>query len=223
MKIQCVIIDDEPSSQNILKHLIGDVDFLEIAGICNDAVDAMTFLKETKVDLLFLDINMPNLSGIAFYKMLKNPPLVIFTTAYSEYAIEGFDVNAIDYLLKPFSFERFLKAVQKVKSKLVLEKEFIIIKSDKKLYQLKVNDILFVEALGDYIKIYTKDKVLVSYKTLRNILSLLPDNKYMQIHKSYIINQSKLDFVEGNQVTIGSKKIPIGQKFKINFLKRLNS
>ncbi|SED98055.1 DNA-binding response regulator, LytR/AlgR family [Tenacibaculum sp. MAR_2010_89] len=223
MKIQCVIIDDEPSSQNILKHLIGDVDFLEIAGICNDAVDAMTFLKETKVDLLFLDINMPNLSGIAFYKMLKNPPLVIFTTAYSEYAIEGFDVNAIDYLLKPFSFERFLKAVQKVKNKLVLEKEFIIIKSDKKLYQLKVNDILFVEALGDYIKIYTKDKVLVSYKTLRNILSLLPDNKYMQIHKSYIINQSKLDFVEGNQVTIGSKKIPIGQKFKINFLKRLNS
>ncbi|RBW59887.1 DNA-binding response regulator [Tenacibaculum sp. E3R01] len=221
--MQCVIIDDEPSSQNILKHLIGDVDFLEIAGICNDAVDAMTFLKETKVDLLFLDINMPNLSGIAFYKMLKNPPLVIFTTAYSEYAIEGFDVNAIDYLLKPFSFERFLKAVQKVKSKLVLEKEFIIIKSDKKLYQLKVNDILFVEALGDYIKIYTKDKVLVSYKTLRNILSLLPDNKYMQIHKSYIINQSKLDFVEGNQVTIGSKKIPIGQKFKINFLKRLNS
>ena len=223
MKIQCVIIDDEPSSQNILKHLIGDVDFLEIAGICNDAVDAMTFLKETKVDLLFLDINMPNLSGIAFYKMLKNPPLVIFTTAYSEYAIEGFDVNAIDYLLKPFSFERFLKAVQKVKNKLVLEKEFIIIKSDKKLYQLKVNDILFVEALGDYIKIYTKDKVLVSYKTLRNILSLLPENKYMQIHKSYIINQSKLDFVEGNQVTIGSKKIPIGQKFKINFLKRLNS
>ncbi|CAM1350637.1 LytR/AlgR family response regulator transcription factor [Tenacibaculum halocynthiae] len=223
MKIQCVIIDDEPSSQNILKHLIGDVDFLEIAGICNDAVDAMTFLKETKVDLLFLDINMPNLSGISFYKMLNNPPLVIFTTAYSEYAIEGFDVNAIDYLLKPFSFERFLKAVQKVKNKLVLEKEFIIIKSDKKLYQLKVNDILFVEALGDYIKIYTKDKVLVSYKTLRNILSLLPENKYMQIHKSYIINQSKLDFVEGNQVTIGSKKIPIGQKFKINFLKRLNS
>ncbi len=223
MKIQCVIIDDEPSSQNILKHLIGDVDFLEIAGVCNDAVDAMTFLKETKVDLLFLDINMPNLSGIAFYKMLKNPPLVIFTTAYSEYAIEGFDVNAIDYLLKPFSFERFLKAVQKVKNKLVLEKEFIIIKSDKKLYQLKVNDILFVEALGDYIKIYTKDKVLVSYKTLRNILSLLPENKYIQIHKSYIINQSKLDFVEGNQVTIGSKKIPIGQKFKINFLKRLNN
>lgn len=223
MKIKCAIIDDEPSSQNILKHLIGDVDFLEIAGVCNDAVDAMTFLKETKVDLLFLDINMPNLSGISFYKMLNNPPLVIFTTAYSEYAIEGFDVNAIDYLLKPFSFERFLKAVQKVKNKLVLEKEFIIIKSDKKLYQLKVNDILFIEALGDYIKIYTKDKVLVSYKTLGNILSLLPENKYIQIHKSYIINQSKLDFVEGNQVTIGLKKIPIGQKFKINFLKRLNS
>ncbi|WP_431167517.1 LytR/AlgR family response regulator transcription factor [Tenacibaculum halocynthiae] len=223
MKIKCAIIDDEPSSQNILKHLIGDVDFLEIAGVCNDAVDAMTFLKETKVDLLFLDINMPNLSGISFYKMLNNPPLVIFTTAYSEYAIEGFDVNAIDYLLKPFSFERFLKAVQKVKNKLVLEKEFIIIKSNKKLYQLKVNDILFIEALGDYIKIYTKDKVLVSYKTLGNILSLLPANKYIQIHKSYIINQSKLDFVEGNQVTIGLKKIPIGQKFKINFLKRLNS
>ncbi|WP_299119141.1 LytTR family DNA-binding domain-containing protein [uncultured Tenacibaculum sp.] len=221
MNIRCLIIDDEPSSQNVLKLFINKIEYLELIHICNDALEALDFLKSNDIDLLFLDINMPQLSGISFYKSLKNPPKVIFTTAYSEYALDGFEVDAIDYLLKPFSFDRFLKAVSKIKNLKDNSIDYIIIKSEKKLHQIKVNDIYYIEGLGDYIKVHLKDTFLITYKTLKKITDLLPKSYFVQVHKSYIINKNRLDYIEGNLAVINSKNIPLGQKYKSTFLNKL--
>jgi len=223
MKIRCVIIDDEPSSQNVLKSFVSKIDYLELLHICNNAIEALDFLKTNTVDLLFLDINMPHLSGISFYKSLQNSPKVIFTTAYSEYALEGFELEATDYLLKPFSFERFVKAVSKVKDLQHDKIENIIIKSDKKLHQIKFDNIYFVEGLGDYIKVHLKDNFLITYKTLKQMNAALPKSIFVQVHKSFIINKKKVDYIEGNLVKINSNKIPLGQKFKKEFLDSFNS
>ena len=192
MNIKCIIIDDEPSSQNVLKSFIDKIDYLEVLQICNNALEALDFLKNNTVDLFFLDINMPHLSGISFYKSLKNPPKVIFTTAYSEYALEGFEVEAIDYLLKPFYFERFVKAVSKVKTLNDNKTDYILLKSDKKLHQIKTDDIYFIEGLGDYIKVHLKDAYLVTYKSLTKMNDLLPKSDFIQVHKSFIINKKNL-------------------------------
>ncbi|WP_272151089.1 LytR/AlgR family response regulator transcription factor [Tenacibaculum aiptasiae] len=221
MNIRCLIIDDEPSSQNVLKLFMNKIEYLELIHICNDALEALDFLKSNDIDLLFLDINMPQLSGISFYKSLKNPPKVIFTTAYSEYALDGFEVDAIDYLLKPFSFDRFLKAISKVKNLKDSSVDYIIIKSEKKLHQIKVNDIYYIEGLGDYIKVHLKDTFLITYKTLKKITDLLPKSNFVQVHKSYIINKNRLDYIEGNLAVINSKNIPLGQKYKSTFLNNL--
>ena len=218
MKITCIIIDDEPSSQNVLKSFIGRIDYLELTNVCNDALEALDYLKNNAVDLLFLDINMPQLSGISFYKSLQNPPKVIFTTAYSEYALEGYELEAVDYLLKPFSFERFVKAVSKIKNLNDDKSEHIIIKSDKKLHQIKFDDIIFVEGLGDYIKVHLKDSFLVTYKTLKDMKNALPSSIFIQVHKSFIINKNKVDYIEGNLAIINSNKVPLGQKYKNEFL-----
>lgn len=220
MKITCIIIDDEPSSQNVLKSFINRIDYLELTHICNDALEALDYLKNNAVDLLFLDINMPQLSGISFYKSLQNQPKVIFTTAYSEYALEGFELEAVDYLLKPFSFERFVKAVSKIKNLNDDKSEHIIIKSDKKLHQIKFENIIFIEGLGDYIKVYLKDSFLVTYKTLKEMKNALPSSVFMQVHKSYIINKNKVDYIEGNLVIINSNKVPLGQTYKKEFLEK---
>lgn len=220
MKITCIIIDDEPSSQNVLKSFINRIDYLELAHVCNDALEALDYLKNNAVNLLFLDINMPQLSGVSFYKSLQNPPKVIFTTAYSEYALEGFELDATDYLLKPFSFERFVKAVSKIKKLNDDKTEHIIIKSDKKLHQIKFEDIIFVEGLGDYIKVHLKDNFLVTYKTLKEMKNALPNSVFLQVHKSFIINKNKVDYIEGNLVIINSNKIPLGQKYKKGFLEK---
>lgn len=220
MKITCIIIDDEPSSQNVLKSFINRIDYLELTQVCNDALEALDYLKNNPVDLLFLDINMPQLSGISFYKSLQNPPKVIFTTAYSEYALEGFELEAIDYLLKPFSFERFVKAVSKIKNLNDDKSEHIIVKSDKKLHQIKFDDIIFVEGLGDYIKVHLNDSFLVTYKTLKDMKNALPSSVFMQVHKSYIINKNKVDYIEGNLAIINSNKVPLGLTYKKEFLEK---
>lgn len=228
MKINCIIIDDEPSSQNVLKAFIADIDFLVLRGVCNNAFEAANILnKNSTIDLLFLDINMPKISGISFYKSLQNPPDVIFTTAYSEYALEGFEVNAIDYLLKPFSFERFFKAVNKAMEKqsqqknLNPEDEFLIIKSNKVLHKIAPNDILFIEAFGDYVKVHIDNSYIMTNSTFTNILKLLP-KQFVRTHKSYAINLKKMNSLAGNQIAIGNKTVPIGQTFKLDFLKSLN-
>ena len=220
MKITCIIIDDEPSSQNVLKSFINRIDYLELTHVCNDALEALDYLKNNALDLLFLDINMPQLSGISFYKSLQNPPKVIFTTAYSEYALEGFELEAIDYLLKPFSFERFVKAVSKIKNLNDDKTEHIIVKSDKKLHQIKFEDIIFVEGLGDYIKVHLKDHFLITYKTLKEMKNALPNSVFVQVHKSFIINKNKVDYIEGNLAIINTNKVPLGLTYKKEFLEK---
>ncbi|WP_226742873.1 LytR/AlgR family response regulator transcription factor [Polaribacter gangjinensis] len=222
MNIRCLIIDDEPSSQNVLKSFIQKIDYLECVDVCNNALEALEFLKSNPIDLLFLDINMPHLSGIDFYKSLKNPPKVIFTTAYSAFALEGFELDAVDYLLKPFSFERFLKAVSKVKELNDYKIEYVFIKSDKKIHQLKIDDIYFIEGLRDYIKVHLKNNFLITYKPLKLMYNSLPKSTFIQVHKSFIVNKNKLDYLEGNVASINSNKIPLGEKYKKEFLDRFN-
>jgi len=225
MKLNCLIVDDEPSSQSILKIFCEDVDFLNVIKICNNALEAMSILNsQNDIDLLFLDINMPKLSGLNFYKSLLNPPDVIFTTAYSEFALDGFEVNAIDYLLKPFSFERFLAAANKALNKKKSENnsdDTIIIKANKVLHQVHPDDILFVEAFGDYVKVHQENTVITTNSTFTNILKILP-KQFVRCHKSFAINLKKMNSLAGNVITIGDKTVPIGQTYKSDFLKSLN-
>ena len=228
MTINCLIIDDEPSSQTVLKKFIADVDFLELVKVCNNAVDALQVLNQNQsIDLLFLDINMPKISGLTFYKSLQHPPEVIFTTAYPQYAVEGFEVNAIDYLLKPFSFERFFTAVNKVVEKRFTsdtktDDHFILIKSSKTLHKILSDNILFIEAYGDYVKVHLEDQFILTNATFTSILELLPEQVFVRTHKSFAINFKKMNSLSGNQITIGSFKIPIGQKYKAEFLDFMN-
>jgi DNA-binding LytR/AlgR family response regulator len=228
MQINCIIIDDEPSSQIVLKAFIADVPFLKLICVCNNAIEATEVLnKNNNIKLLFLDINMPKISGLSFYKSLQNPPDVIFTTAYSEYALDGFEVNAIDYLLKPFSFNRFFKAVNKVLEKQSqqennnIEDDFILIKSNKVLHKITPNDILYVEAFGDYVKLHLEHTYIMTNSTFTNILKLLP-KQFVRTHKSYAINLKKMNSLAGNQITIGNRTVPIGQTYKADFLKSFN-
>ncbi|WP_286755428.1 LytTR family DNA-binding domain-containing protein [Roseivirga sp. UBA838] len=225
--IRCLIVDDEPLSRQVLKGFVADHPDLELAGESKDALEAMSFLEKYEVDLLFLDINMPKLSGVNFYKSLQKKPEVIFTTAYSEFAVEGFELNAIDYLMKPIAFERFIKAIQKVKDKFgqnstsLPVQDYIMLKADKKMYRTPYEDILFCEALGDYVKVHLKDKVLIVTTTMKKLLAELPEQIFLRTHKSYIINKTKVEYIEGNQIKIGSQMISIGQSYRDVVLKAL--
>jgi len=238
MKIRSLIIDDEPLAQRVIEKYAQDIPFLEIAGKCNQAVEAIEILHQKQIDLLFLDINMPKLSGIDFLKTMKHPPLVIITTAYAEFALEGYELDVVDYLMKPFAFDRFVKAVHKVQDILEVkmapeeqsgssdyapEEQFIFVKSGKKTFKVNLNDLMYVEALGDYVKIYTHERMIVSYQSLKNIESILPSNRFPRVHKSYLISLSKVELIEGNQVRIGDKFIPIGSNYKMEFEKLIRS
>lgn len=225
MSINCLIIDDEPLSRDVLRSYIQDHPDLSLEGECKDAFEAMGALEKSGVDLIFLDINMPKLSGINFYKSLNQKPMVVFTTAYPEFAVEGFELDAIDYLLKPFSFERFIKAINKVKGKnSAQEKEasdFIMLKADKKMYRTAYEDILFFESLGDYVKVHTKERVLIIAGTLKKLLLELPESQFIRTHKSYIISKSKVEYIEGNQIKIGEQMVSIGQAYREGVLQGL--
>lgn len=225
MSINCLIIDDEPLSRDVLRKYVEDHPDLNLKGECKDAFEAMARLENTRVDLIFLDINMPKLSGINFYKSLNQKPMVVFTTAYPEFAVEGFELDAIDYLLKPFSFERFVKAINKVKGKSGgREKEisdFMMLKADKKMYRTAYDDILFFEALGDYVKVHTKERVLIIASTLKKLLAELPESQFIRTHKSFIISKSKVEYIEGNQIKIGEQMVSIGQAFRESVLQGL--
>lgn len=230
MEIRALIIDDEPLAHEVIKEYAKKLPGLQIAGSCNDAICAHSFLQENEIDLLFLDINMPKLSGISFLKNLKNPPVVIFTTAYSEYALEGFELNAIDYLKKPFSFDRFSKAWFRAEELLRLkmgnsgkevkegDDDFLFIKSDKKTVKVKFTNILFIEGLGDYIKIHLNGKKLVTNLSMKKIFGLLPENHFYRIHKSYIISLDKVESIEGNMAIVNNIKLPIGNSYRQEFM-----
>lgn len=225
MPVNCLIVDDEPLSQEVLADFIATCPELELAGICNDALEASEMIKNGKIDLLFLDINMPKLSGIGFVKSLPNPPFFIFVTAYPEYALEGFEVDAMDYLLKPVSFERFRKSVNRVLERLTQnsdsENGHIMLRADKKKYRLNYADILFLEAQGDYVKFYTSEKKLMVHGRLKEFYEQLSVKNFVQIHKSYVINISKVLFLEGNSVKIDKHRLPVSLNFKEQLFNKL--
>lgn len=229
MTINCIIVDDEPVSQDILKKYVVDTTALNLIKVCSNAFEASEALMKHQIDLIFLDINMPKLSGMKFYKSLSNPPYVIFTTAYPEFAAEGFEVDAIDYLLKPFPFDRFLKAVNRATERIAkpsinsTTEEYILLKADKKLHKVNLSDISHLEALGDYVKVFYNDSFILVHETLQRLLYQLPEKEFIQIHKSYIISTGNINYVEGNLVKMGEYEIPVGPKYKdklFNFLKR---
>jgi len=235
--IKCIAIDDEPKALKILKMFIEKVHFLELSGLFRSPLSAMDFLRENEIDLMFLDISMPDLSGIQFLDILQKPPLVIFTTAYSEYAVESYDYAAIDYLLKPFEFERFLKAVNKaseqilqrksVKSPLSLKNfqiskdgsDTIFVKSGTEYHQIHFNDILYIEGAGNFVTFITQQEKILSSITLKRLIEILPDDEFIRIHKSYIISLKHVKIVKTDRVKINKKLIPIGDKYKDNLLR----
>jgi DNA-binding LytR/AlgR family response regulator len=225
-RYKCIIVEDEPLAQNVLKKYIGEHPTLELIAVCNDALEAQSILTQQNIDLIFLDINLPKLSGINFIKTLLRPPLVIFTTAYPEFAVEGFELNAVDYLLKPFSFERFLKAVNKVFEKLNTTNQsndgnkapFIFLKADKKIHKVDLDSIHFIEAIGDYMKVVTDTGQLIINETMKKLQEELPVKSFIRVHKSFIISRNKIKFIEGNYVQIADKSIPIGATYRNDVL-----
>lgn len=222
--IKCALIDDEPLSRDILRQFITDHPDLELVAEYKDALEAMSGLENKPLDLLFLDINMPKLSGINFYKSLVHKPLVVFTTAYPEFALDGYELNAVDYLMKPIAFERFFQAVQKVKDRLNVVTEtngHMMLKVDKKLYRTAFSDILFFEAFGDYVKVHLQDQVLIITHTMKKLLTELPSDQFIRTHKSFIINKTKVEYVEGNQLKVGTHVVAIGQVYREQVLAAL--
>ena len=237
-KIQCLVIDDEPLAREMLKQHIGGVEALALAGTCSNAVEAISFLKEHHVDLLFLDIQMPQLLGTNFIRTLKNPPKVIFTTAYRKYAVEGFELDAVDYILKPISFERFLKGVNKVlqinikpeqvaattkENQTDATNSFLYFRADRKMVKVFFRDILFIEALKDYIKIVTDSKTIVTKYVLSTIEEMLPSTEFLRIHKSYIIAINKIESFNTDSIQIAKHELPIGRLYKYDVTRVLNA
>src|SRR6187402_3702642 len=223
---KCIIVEDEPLAQNILKKYIADHPSLELVATCTDALEAQLILNKQSIHLIFLDINLPKLSGINFLKSLLQSPLIIFTTAYPEFAVEGFELNAVDYLLKPFSFERFLKAVNKVIEKLNTPVQnniagsspFIFLKADKKNHKIDLESIHYIEAIGDYMKVVTDTVQLIVNETMKKMQEELPANLFIRVHKSFIISRSKIRFIEGNYVQVADKSVPIGATYRNELL-----
>lgn len=215
MNIKCIITDDEPIARKGLKSYIDKIDYLELSAVCEDAIQLNTILKESKIDLIFLDIEMPYLSGIDFLKNLSAPPKIIFTTAYDKYAIEGYELDVLDYLLKPIAFERFLKATNKAFDYFNVHQQavetYFFVKADHKLEKIKFQDILFIEAMENYVAIYLQDKKVVAHATLKGIIGLLPNTYFIQTHKSYIVNIPAITSIEGNLLLISKYQVPISK------------
>lgn len=228
MNINCIIVDDEPIARDILKKYIEQVPYLTLAASCEDAFEAMQVLNKQDIDLIILDINMPRLTGFEMLRSLKKYPAVIITSAYPEYALEGFELSVTDYLLKPFSFPRFVQATEKLVNKTsdmrVAAKDeelFLMVKSDKKLTKVFFDEISYVEAYGNYIFIYTGQERVMSKQTLTQFEQQLPSSKFTRIHKSYIASLKAIKYIEGNEVFMGSKKLPVGKVYREQLLQKL--
>jgi len=229
MSYKCLIVEDELPAQKLLQKYISEVSYLELKDTCTNAIEAMKVLQSNSIDILFLDIYLPKINGVDFLKTLKTPPQTIFTTAYSEYAVEGFELDAVDYLLKPFSFERFLKAIDKAIQNLEnvpkIEKtdkaSSVFFKADKKIYRVNLDDLLYIEALKDYVKLITVNEKHIVMQTMKRWEQILPDNLFKRAHKSFIVNLEKIDSIAGNTVQLGEHKIPIGRHYRDDFIKEI--
>lgn len=232
--IRYIIIDDEPLAHELIEEFCSMLPHLQLEKNCYNALEAMQFLNSNTVDIMFLDLNMPKLKGFDFLRTLTNPPKVIVTTAYGEYALEGFELNVADYLLKPFSFERLVKAINKAVSSRPVnnEKTSVIstssntrffLKGDKKYHQISSENILYIEAYGNYTKLYFKDEMIVSHEKISAFEVILPSENFLRVHKSFIVALDKIKLIEGNSIRIENHKIPIGQTYKSNINKLYNS
>lgn len=233
MTLTCIILEDEPLARSLMETYVGKVPHLQLINSFSDPLLALDYLREHSVDILFSDIQMPEITGITLLKLLKKKPLIILTTAYSEYALEGYELEVFDYLLKPISFERFLKSVEKATARLTtaeLKKdndlpmvaansgnEFIFIKDGTKMVKVRLNEIKYIEGLKDYVSIYTTDKKIVSLQTLKSLESQLPQNQFIRVHNSYIIAFDAIDTVDKEKILIGKNYIPISDSYKKAF------
>ena len=228
-----LILDDEPIAHEIIKGYCDLLPDMKLMKHCYDAIEASAYLRNNTVDLIFLDLNMPKLKGFDFLRTLQNPPKIIVTTAYNEYAVEGYELDIIDYLLKPFSFERFLKAINKcisIKSNSAqldapktTEEQHIFFYSDKKHTQVKLVNILFIEASGNYCKVVLKENQILIREKISDVIEMLPSDKFMQVHKSFIVAKENIDNVMGNIIEIRKHKVPIGKFYKIKVVEYLTN
>jgi DNA-binding LytR/AlgR family response regulator len=220
MKLNCLIVDDEPMARKGLEEYVNDISFLEHAGSCENALRATEFLQQHPVDLILLDINMPNLNGIEFLKSLVNPPLVIFTTAHPDFALEGYSLDVLDYLVKPVLFDRFRKAVQKAYEYQLLRAsslpapDFFFIKCDHVFEKVHFNDVLYIEAMQNYCILHTPARKLIAYITLSGLEEKLPKANFMKVHKSFIVSLAKITALDGNDLFIGKAQIPVSRSLK---------
>lgn len=227
-KIICLAVDDEPPALEVLKKFIASVHTLELAAVCTDAIEALNFLQSKPVDLIFLDIQMPELLGTDFIRALKNPPKVIFTTAFRKYAIEGFELDAVDYLLKPISFDRFLRAVNKVMHTSLGEtrmdekiqnkkhhfNDHISFRSDRKMIKVALNDILYIESIKDYIKVITTAGTIITKQSISSVEEMLPRDIFIRIHRSYIVSMNKIESYNHELVWIAKQELPISRMYR---------
>jgi two-component system, LytTR family, response regulator len=230
MEIKCLIIDDEYPARVLLSDYISKIPQLTLNGTCKNPMDAINILNEQGIDLIFLDIQMPQLTGIELLKSLQHKPLVIFTTAYPDYALEGYELNVTDYLLKPIAFDRFVQAVNKVisivgeksvYSQLKEEKNYITVKADHKLYRLQLKDILYIEGLREYVTFFTAQGKIITLESLKNLEAMLPSGTFIRVHKSFIVNKEKVKVLYGNQLEIEGRQIPIGKLYKDDVIKMI--
>jgi two-component system LytT family response regulator len=228
--INCLIVDDEPIARNGMLEYIEQVEFLYAVGVCKNAIEASVVLQNNPVDIVFLDIQMPKITGIVFLRNLSNPPLVVFTTAFPEYAIEGYELNVLDYLLKPISFERFFKAVVKAQAYLNLKvkqatttiaEPYFFIKSNQKLEKIFIDDILYIEALSNYVILYTKTKKHIVYMSFKGIESQLPGNLFLKIHKSFIVAVNAIQTIDNDEVILANHILPISKSYKTAVMDRV--
>lgn len=227
--MRCVAIDDEPLAVTLLEEYISKVSFLQLVGSFTDTVEAREFLEKEKADLIFLDIQMPDINGIQFYHSMPEKPMVIFTTAFSEYAVEGFNVNAVDYLLKPFEYNRFVKAVYKAKEfyEFTLSQEMrltsVFVKADYQLVKVNLKDVLFIEGLDDYIRIHMADnKNILTLMSLKAIVEKLPLHEFIRIHRSYIVPFSRIEKVSSKKIEVAGREIPVGISYSEAFFNAIN-
>jgi DNA-binding LytR/AlgR family response regulator len=220
MKITVMIVEDEPLAREGLKNYLLELEEFQLIAVCENALEANKVLQEKQPDLMFLDIQMPKLTGIDFLKTLVKPPLVIFTTAYPHYALEGYELNVVDYLVKPYPFDRFLKAVNKVKEKLATreapfsqetDRDYLYVKTNQMLRRINFLDILLIEGMENYVTIYTREEKLISLMTMKSLEDSLPSSQFLRVHKTYIIAKRKVLGIVGNELDMGVKKVPISR------------
>ena len=236
MRIKCLIVDDEPPAREVLKRYVEEMPMLEMMGECANAIQAITLLQQQTIDLIFLDIRMPQLNGTDFLKTIKNPPKIIFTTAYSEYAVEGYELDIIDYLVKPIRFERFVKAVNKAfpvlgnkqsfeESEPVDERKnesFVYFRADRKMIKVLLTDILYIESMKDYVKVITSNNSFITKQSISSVETMLPEKKFIRTHRSFIVSIDKIRSFTNEIIEIGKTEIPIGKLYRINVMKMIS-